>query len=69
MSKMKQLFAVLATLLLAYPLLPFSDDYLLHVMTLVMIYMVLAMGLNIVPGFCGLLDLGFVGFYGIGVVM
>jgi branched-chain amino acid transport system permease protein len=31
-----------------------------------MIYMVLAMGLNIVPGFCGLLDLGFVGFYGIG---
>ena len=35
-------------------------------MTLTMVYMILALGLNIVPGFCGLLDLGFVGFYGIG---
>jgi len=28
--------------------------------------MILALGLNIVPGFTGLLDLGYVGFYGIG---
>jgi branched-chain amino acid transport system permease protein len=51
---------------LAYPLMPFKDVYVLHVLVLIMVYMVLAMGLNILPGFCGLLDLGFVGFYGIG---
>lgn len=51
---------------LAYPLTPVSDVYVLHVLVLVMVYMVLAMGLNIMPGFCGLLDLGYVGFYGIG---
>ncbi len=51
---------------LAYPLTPISDVYVLHVVVLVMVYMVLAMGLNILPGFCGLLDLGYVGFYGIG---
>ncbi|KIX14146.1 ABC transporter ATP-binding protein [Dethiosulfatarculus sandiegensis] len=31
-----------------------------------MLYMILALGLNVIPGFNGLLDLGFVGFYGIG---
>lgn len=57
---------VLAAAALLYPLLPMRDVYVLHVLVLVMVYMVLAMGLNILPGFCGLLDLGFVGFYGIG---
>jgi branched-chain amino acid transport system permease protein len=59
------LLAVLVAALI-YPISPFADDYILHVMTLTMVYMILALGLNIVPGFCGLLDLGFVGFYGIG---
>ena len=62
----KKILTLCAAMALIYPLMPFSNDYILHVMTLVMVYMVLAMGLNIVPGFCGLLDLGFVGFYGIG---
>ncbi|WP_027184860.1 branched-chain amino acid ABC transporter permease [Desulfovibrio inopinatus] len=62
----KYLKYIILAALLAYPLMPFSDVYVLHVMVLCMIYMVLAMGLNIVPGFCGLLDLGYVGFYGIG---
>jgi len=66
MGKFKPFLIALGVALAAYPLLPFANEYLLHVMILVMIYMVLAMGLNIVPGFCGLLDLGFVGFYGIG---
>ena len=57
---------LLAAAILAYPLMPFRDVYVLHVVVLIMVYMVLAMGLNILPGFCGLLDLGFVGFYGIG---
>ncbi len=34
--------------------------------TLVMIYVMLGLGLNIVVGFAGLLDLGFVGFYAVG---
>ena len=66
LGKLKPLLWLLAAAALAYPALPFANDYLLHVVILVMVYMVLAMGLNILPGFCGLLDLGFVGFYGIG---
>ena len=38
----------------------------IQVSVMTMIYMVLALGLNIVPGFTGLLDLGYVGFYGVG---
>ena len=34
--------------------------------TLVLIYVMLGLGLNIVVGFAGLLDLGFVGFYAVG---
>ncbi len=34
--------------------------------TLVMIYILLGLGLNIVVGYAGLLDLGFVGFYAVG---
>lgn len=61
------LLAGAAVVLLA-PVLPLGDagPYLLRVATLTMLYMILALGLNIVPGFTGLLDLGFVGFYGIG---
>ncbi len=62
-SSLKYLFAALVLL---YPISGFGDVYVLHVAVLVMVYTVLAMGLNIVPGFCGLLDLGYVGFYGIG---
>ena len=48
------------------PFLPFSSNYLLHVMTQTFIYVLLAMGLNIVVGLAGLLDLGFVAFYAVG---
>ncbi|CAB1055522.1 Branched-chain amino acid ABC transporter, permease protein LivM (TC 3.A.1.4.1) [Olavius sp. associated proteobacterium Delta 1] len=51
---------------LIIPFLPFVTDYLLHIIILIFLYMILALGLNIVPGFNGLLDLGYVGFYGIG---
>ena len=51
---------------LILPFLPFVSDYLLHIIILIYLYMILALGLNIVPGFNGLLDLGYVGFYGIG---
>jgi len=43
--------------------LPLPDD---TVMTFMMIFSIMAVGLNIVAGFAGLLDLGYVAFYGIG---
>jgi len=52
--------------ILAFPCMPFSSEYVMHVAVLIMVYAVLAMGLNVLPGFCDLLDLGYVGFYGIG---
>ena len=48
------------------PFAPFVSEYMLHVCILILLYMILALGLNVIPGFNGLLDLGFVGFYGIG---
>lgn len=66
MTISKSIKRALLLAVLAVPLLPFANDYVLHVLTLIMVYMVLAMGLNIVTGFIGMLDLGFVGFYGIG---
>ena len=48
------------------PFSPLAGDYLLHTCILIFLYMILALGLNVVPGFNGLLDLGYVGFYGIG---
>lgn len=56
---------ILAVILPWIPLGP-STNYLLRVLTTAVLYMILALGLNIVPGFTGLLDLGYVGFYGIG---
>jgi branched-chain amino acid transport system permease protein len=43
--------------------LPFPDD---TVSTFMMIFAIMAVGLNIVAGFAGLLDLGYVAFYAIG---
>lgn len=47
--------------------LPFSiDNYWLTVAISVLIYILLGLGLNIVVGLAGLLDLGFVAFYAVG---
>ena len=43
-----------------------GGDYLLRILVQACLYMLLALGLNIVPGFTGLLDLGYVGFYLVG---
>ncbi|MHB8625121.1 MAG: branched-chain amino acid ABC transporter permease [Aggregatilineales bacterium] len=56
-------------LLLAVPvLLPVlvHNDYILRVVGLVWLYAVLALGLNVVVGLTGLLDLGYVAFFGVG---
>jgi branched-chain amino acid transport system permease protein len=44
----------------------FLNNYSLDILTLAGIYVVLALGLNIVVGMAGLLDLGYVSFYAIG---
>jgi len=44
----------------------FADKYLITVVILGLIYVLLGLGLNIVVGLAGLLDLGYVGFYAIG---
>ncbi|MFZ6047354.1 high-affinity branched-chain amino acid ABC transporter permease LivM [Pseudomonas sp. CR3202] len=47
--------------------LPFiADKYVLTIVILGLIYVLLGLGLNIVVGLAGLLDLGYVGFYAIG---
>ena len=44
----------------------FTKDYFLDVAILACIYIILALGLNVVVGFTGLLNLGFVAFYAVG---
>lgn len=44
----------------------FADRYVLDVGINVLIYVCLGLGLNIVIGLCGLLDLGYIAFYGVG---
>jgi len=59
--------AGLAAAVLLLILLPlFLNDYYRDIMTLTCMYIVLALGLNIVVGQAGLLNLGYVAFYAIG---
>ncbi|MHB8483192.1 MAG: ABC transporter permease subunit [Nitrospiria bacterium] len=51
-------------LLLGLPLV--LNNYQLDVLTMAGLYIVLALGLNIVVGFAGLLDLGYAAFYAVG---
>ncbi|KAF0224815.1 MAG: branched-chain amino acid transport system permease [Rhodospirillaceae bacterium] len=56
----------LAGFAIVLPFLPFADRSLVDKATLVLIYVMLGWGLNIVVGLAGLLDLGFVAFYAVG---
>jgi branched-chain amino acid transport system permease protein len=56
---------LLTALALAAPLLA-PNDYVMGVITRICLYSLLALGLNVVVGFAGLLDLGYVAFFGIG---
>lgn len=64
-ENVKYLYGALFVLVFLIPVF-ISNLYLIHTVTLVMLYIILALGLNIIPGFTGLLDLGYVGFYAIG---
>jgi branched-chain amino acid transport system permease protein len=48
------------------PMTPFSDRSLIGTLTLILTYVMLGWGLNIVVGLAGLLDLGYVAFYAVG---
>jgi branched-chain amino acid transport system permease protein len=48
------------------PLMPFADRRMIDLGALVLIYVMLGWGLNIVVGLAGLLDLGYVAFYAVG---
>lgn len=62
-----QMNTILLLILAALFVWPFFGNRVsVDIATLVLIYVMLGLGLNIVVGFAGLLDLGFVGFYAVG---
>lgn len=56
--------AVIGVLALAFPI--FVSSYQVSIMTTALMYVMLGLGLNIVVGLAGLLDLGYVAFYAVG---
>jgi branched-chain amino acid transport system permease protein len=62
------LVAVLFILVILFPLLFPETDSKVDVATTALAYVVMALGLNIVVGFAGLLDLGYVAFYALGAL-
>ncbi|MBA4180543.1 MAG: ABC transporter ATP-binding protein [Anaerolinea sp.] len=61
-AKTVALFALLAVV----PFIPMFDEPWLRVFFLVGLYVMLGLGLNVVVGFAGLLDLGYVAFFAVG---
>ena len=58
---------ILTIIFLIFLIMPFIiQKYWLTILILALIYVVLGLGLNIVVGYAGLLDLGFVAFYAVG---
>jgi len=58
---------ILSLIFILFLIMPFViQKYWLTVMILALIYVLLGLGLNIVVGYAGLLDLGFVAFYAVG---
>jgi hypothetical protein len=56
----------LAFLLVLYPFIFLDNPYLIHLGALAAIFAIMALGLNITLGFCGLLDVGFAVYFGAG---
>src|SRR5690349_4371433 len=63
-SRLRWIIPLMIVIAVALPF--FSNSYLLGVVILGLIYVLLGLGLNIVVGLAGLLDLGYVAFYAIG---
>jgi branched-chain amino acid transport system permease protein len=60
----KPLLVLIAVLAASFPFI--FSTYQTNIMTTVLMYVVLGLGLNIVVGLAGLLDLGYVAFYAVG---
>ena len=62
--------ALLAAALIVFPFLaaPFGNSW-VRIVDMALLYIMLALGLNIVVGFAGLLDLGYIAFYAVGAYM
>ncbi|NJM43248.1 MAG: ABC transporter ATP-binding protein [Brachymonas sp.] len=68
--KNKLHFALMAAFLLILPLvLQGAGNFWVRIADMALLYVLLALGLNIVVGFAGLLDLGFVAFFAVGAYM
>ncbi|MGY2238839.1 high-affinity branched-chain amino acid ABC transporter permease LivM [Pseudomonas gingeri] len=63
-SRLRWIIPLMIAIAVIFPF--FSNSYLLGVVILGLIYVLLGLGLNIVVGLAGLLDLGYVAFYAIG---
>ena len=61
-------FAVLA-LIAPVVAQTFGGNYWVRVLDFALLYILLALGLNIVVGFAGLLDLGYIAFFAVGAYM
>ncbi|RAI01670.1 branched-chain amino acid ABC transporter permease [Acuticoccus sediminis] len=59
-------FLLLAAIVALIAVTPFLPNYYIRVVNSLLIYVLLGIGLNIVIGYAGLLDLGFVAFYAVG---
>lgn len=60
---------VLVALLAGFPFFFFDNPYLIHLGALAAIFAIMALGLNITLGFCGLLDVGFAVYFAAGAYM
>lgn len=73
MQALKHRWPLFLALALALLLLPLAVQSIgagwVRILALAMLYVLLALGLNIVVGYAGLLDLGFVAFYAVGAYM
>ncbi|MBI1892181.1 MAG: ABC transporter ATP-binding protein [Burkholderiales bacterium] len=63
-------YAILGIALIAFPFIAsqFGNSW-VRIMDFALLYIMLALGLNIVVGFAGLLDLGYIAFYALGAYM
>src|SRR5436189_4334616 len=62
------LYVLLLAFVVIFPLFFPETDTKVDVATTALAYVVMALGLNIVVGFAGLLDLGYVAFYALGAL-
>jgi branched-chain amino acid transport system permease protein len=65
-EKGKQIAITSIAFAFVFPFLPFTDRYVMDVSIMILTYVMLGWGLNIVVGLAGLLDLGYVAFYAVG---